>query len=176
MIIQATLYPLEDDMQAQLTARARLVLPAEAGLELSVRAGIGASVAFASATGGITVTGGLLLRGGLDAAAELTYGGGLLTFDANARISVQPVLTLRIEADIMIEAPAAGPWRWPYELASYSYPTGLEFGMVAPFHYRSDQPLQLPSVSDIQWIVPQIDVSALALQLAGQVRRGMTQA
>ncbi len=173
MVIRATLYPLDDDMQAELSASARLVLPAEAGLELSVRAGIGASVAIASATGGITVTGGVLLRGGLDAAANLTYARNLLTFDAQARISVQPVLTLRIEADIMIEAAVGGPWRWPYELASYSYATGLEFGMVAPFHYRSDQPLQLPSVNDIQWIVPQIDVGDLAVQLAGNVRRGI---
>ncbi|GAB2756770.1 hypothetical protein GCM10027020_06170 [Nocardioides salsibiostraticola] len=173
MVIRATLYPLEDDLQAELSASARLVLPAEAGLELSVRAGIGASVAIASATGGITVTGGVVLRGGLDASASLTYARDLLTFDARARIQVEPVLTLRIEADVMIEAVAAGPWRWPYELASYSYPTGLTFGMVAPFSYRSDQALRLPSASDIEWIVPQIDVAALATQIGGQVRRGI---
>lgn len=173
MVIRATLYPLEPDLQAELSASARLVLPAEAGLELSVRAGIGASVAFASATGGITVTGGVLLRGGLDASATLAYARDLLTFDAIATISVQPVLTLRIEADFMIEAAVGGPWRWPYELASYEYGAGLRFGMVAPFHYRSDQPLQLPSLNDIQWIVPQIDVSQLAMQIAGRVRSGI---
>ena len=64
MVIRATPYPLEDDMQAELAASARLVLPGEAGL------------------------------------------------------------------------------------------------VIAPFHYRSDQPLQLPSANDIQWIVPEIDVSA----------------
>jgi hypothetical protein len=173
MVIRGAFDPLEEDLNAELSAEARLVLPSEAGLELSVRAGIGASVAIASATGGITLTGGVLLRGGLDASARLAYAKGILAFDTQARISVQPVLTLRIEADILIEAALGGPWRFPYELASYSYATGLEFGMIAPFHYQSDQPLRLPDASDIQWIVPQIDVSALASRVAGQVRGGL---
>jgi hypothetical protein len=173
MVIRAAFDPLEEPMNAELSAEARLVIPAEAGLELSVRAGIGASVVIASATGGITVTGGVLLRGGLDASARLAYAHSILTFDTNARISVQPVLTLRIEADILIEAAIGGPWRFPYELASYSYSTGLEFGMIAPFHYQSDQPLRLPQVSDIQWIVPDINVGALADRIAGQVRGGL---
>jgi hypothetical protein len=45
--------------------------------------------------------------------------------------------------------------------------------MVAPFHYRSDQPLRLPEASDIQWIVPQIDVGALTDRIAGRVRAGL---
>ena len=170
MVIRATLYPLEEDMQAELAAEALIVLPAEAGLELSVRAGIGASVAIASATGGITVTGGVLLRGGARAALQLAYAREVLTFDARAEIMVRPLLTLRVEADIMIEAAVGGPWRWPYELANYEYDPGLQFGMVAPFHYQSDRPLQLPSVDDIQWIVPEIDVDALTRQIAGRVR------
>ncbi|MER7539690.1 DUF4157 domain-containing protein [Streptomyces sp. NPDC097704] len=173
MVIRGAFNPLEEDMNAELAAEARLVLPAEAGLEMFVRAGIGASVAIASATGGITVTGGVLLRGGLDASAKLAYAKGILSFDTLARISVQPVLTLRVEADILIEAAVGGSWRFPYELASYSYATGLEFGLIAPFHYQSDQPLRLPEARDIQWIVPQIDVGALANRVAGQVRAGL---
>lgn len=173
LVIRGALYPLEEDMNAELAAEARLVLPAEAGLELSVRAGVGASVAIASATGGITLTGGVLLRGGLDAAARLAYAKGVLAFDTTARISVQPVLTLRIDADITVEAVIGGSWRFPYQLAAYSYAAGLEFGMAAPFHYRSDQPLRLPEARDIQWIVPQIDIAALAGRVAGQVRGGL---
>ncbi|MFE7836531.1 DUF4157 domain-containing protein [Streptomyces sp. NPDC057474] len=173
MVIRGAFDPLEQEMNAELAAEARLVIPAEAGLEMFVRAGIGASVAIASATGGITLTGGVLLRGGLDASARLAYAKGVLAFDTLARISVQPVLTLRIEADILIEAAVGGPWRFPYQLASYSYATGLEFGMIAPFHYQSDQQVRLPEARDIQWIVPQIDVTALANRVAGQVRTGL---
>lgn len=170
MVIRGALNPLEEEMNAELSAEARLVIPAEAGIELSVRAGIGASVAIASATGGITLTGGVLLRGGLDASAKLAYARGVLMFDTLARISVQPVLTLRIEADILIEAAVGGQWRFPYELASYAYAPGLEFGLAVPFHYQSDQPVRLPAVSDIQWMIPAIDVMALANKVAGQVR------
>lgn len=170
MVIRAALNPLDEDMNAEIAAEARLVIPAEAGLELSVRAGIGLELAIANVTGGITVTGGVLLRGGLDAAARLSYARGLLTFDARAAITVAPVLTLRIEADIQVDASVAGHWRWPYELASYSYNPGLQFGMIAPFHYQSDQPLRLPSFSDIQWVVPDINVRALTDRIASQVR------
>lgn len=173
MVISAGFEPLEENPNVELSAGAKLVIPAQAGLELGIRAGIGASVAIASATGGITVTGGLLLRGGLEADAQLRYARNVLTFDASAQIKVQPVLTLRIEADILIEALVGGPWRFPYELASYSYPLDAEFGMIVPFHYQSDQPLRLPSVSDIRWITPNIDVQALARQIAGQVRTGL---
>ena len=170
MVIRAALNPLDEDMNAEIAAEARLVIPAEAGLELSVRAGIGLELAIANVTGGITVTGGVLLRGGLDAAARLSYARGLLTFDARAAITVAPVLTLRIEADIQVDASVAGHWRWPYELASYSYNPGLQFGMIAPFHYQSDQPLRLPSFNDIQWVVPDINVRALTDRIASQVR------
>jgi len=173
MVISVTMYPLEDDLDAQLAASARLVLPAELGLALTFRAGLGASVVIASATGYVTLTGGIRLRGGLDATAQLTYGKGVLTFDANAKILAALILTLAIGAEIEIDAPLAGPWRWPFTLGSWSYDTGLQFGLVAPFHYRSDQDLRLPSVSDITWITPEVDVGAMAKSVAGRVRQGI---
>ena len=166
MVITVTMYPLEDDLDAQLMANARLVLPAELSLEMQFRAGLAASVLIASADGYVTLTGGVRLRGGLDASAQLTYGRGVLTFDAMARIMAGVVLTLDIGALIRIDAPLAGPWEWPFTFGSWSYDTGLQFGLEAPFHYRSDQPLQLPSVSDIHWIVPDLDVGQLADSVA----------
>ncbi|BBZ67743.1 hypothetical protein MINS_31720 [Mycolicibacterium insubricum] len=174
MVIRATMYPLEPDHQLEAAAEATLDLPAEAGIELSVRAGIGASVAFASATGGITVVGGVLLRGGMSAKATLSYARDVLILDAAAKISATPILTLRVDADIVIEAVTGGSWRWPYNLAAYSLPLGGEFGLIAPFSYRSDQPLRLPAVSDIRWIVPDIDVTALATQVGNRVRAAIS--
>lgn len=173
MAIAAAFNPLEEDSDVEVEAQARLVLPAQAGIELSLRAAAGLSLAVASVTGGITVTGGVLLRGGLEAGVRLRYAKHILAFDAEAAVRVQPVLTLRIEADIVAEASLIGEQRWPYELASYSYATGLEFGMIAPFHYQSDQPLRLPEAKDIRWIVPDIDVGALTDRISGKVRAGL---
>ncbi|MEV7731557.1 DUF4157 domain-containing protein [Streptomyces sp. NPDC088921] len=172
-VIAAAFNPLEEDSDVEVEAQARLVLPAQAGIELSLRAAAGLSLAVASVTGGITVTGGVTLRGGLEAGVHLRYAKHILAFDAEAAVRVQPVLTLRIEADIVAEASLIGEQRWPYELASYSYATGLEFGMIAPFHYQSDQPLRLPEAKDIRWIVPDIDVSALTDRISGKVRAGL---
>ncbi|MER7582102.1 DUF4157 domain-containing protein [Kitasatospora sp. NPDC097691] len=173
LVIAAAFNPLEQDTDLEVGAKARLVLPAEAGLELRVRAAAGLSAGVASVTGGISVTGGVLLKGGLNAEAALVYARNVLSFDAKAEIRVQPVLTLSIAADITAKARLLGEKSWPYELAAYAYATGLEFGLVAPFHYQSDQPLRLPEAKDIQWITPKIDVMALAGQITDRVRSGL---
>ncbi|MFJ9456287.1 DUF4157 domain-containing protein [Kitasatospora sp. NPDC101447] len=173
LVISAAFDPLEQDTDLEVGAKARLVLPAEAGLELRLRAAAGLSAGVASVTGGISVTGGVLLKGGLNAEAALVYARNVLSFDAKAEIKVQPVLTLRIAADITAKARLLGETSWPYELAAYAYETGLEFGLIAPFHYESDQPLRLPEAKDIQWITPKIDVMALAGQITDRVRSGL---
>ncbi len=115
----------------------------------------------------------MLLKGGLNADAALVYARKVLSFDAKAEIKVQPVLTLAIAADITAKARLLGEKSWPYELASYAYETGLEFGLIAPFHYESDKPLRLPEAKDIQWITPKIDVMALAGQITDRVQHGL---
>ncbi|MGW7018086.1 eCIS core domain-containing protein [Streptomyces decoyicus] len=173
MKIGAAFNPLAKDSALDVAARAQLVLPASAGVELSLRAAAGLSVIVASITGGITVTGGVHLAGGLDAKVALSYAKQVLVLDAEAAIRVRPVLTLGISADITAEASLLGTKRWPYKLASYAYPLGLEFGMVVPFHYQSDKTLQPPQAKDIRWIVPDINVRSLTSSLAGRVRTGL---
>ncbi|RKT20018.1 uncharacterized protein DUF4157 [Streptomyces sp. 1114.5] len=173
LVLSAAFNPLEADTDLKVGAKARLVLPAEAGLELRLRAAAGLSAGVASITGGISVTGGVLLRGGLNAEAELVYARKVLAFHAQAQIKVQPVLTLAITADITAKARLLGEKSWPYELAAYAFDTGLEFGLIAPFDYESDKPLRLPEAKDIQWITPKIDVLALAGQITDRVRSGL---
>lgn len=174
MVIRGSLYPLEEQTGAALSAEARLVLPASAGLRLKVYVGLGLEAGkLLSLTGGITVAGGVQLVGGLDAAAKLAYAGNLLTFDTQATISVKPVLTLDLGAEIRMEALVGGPWTYPYHLAGYSFDTGLEYGLIAPFQYRSDQGLRLPEAKDIRWITPTLDIGALGRRVLAQVRGGL---
>lgn len=173
MVIAVTMYPLEDDLDAQLTASARVVLPAEMGIELKFRAGISASVLIAWATGYVTLTGGVMLVGGFDSTVAISYAKGILVLTADAQILAKLLLTLAIGAEIEIDSRLAGPWNWPYQLAAWTFDPGLQFGLVAPFNYRSDQDLRVPSISDIKWIVPDIDVWALAFSAASQVRKGI---
>jgi hypothetical protein len=171
-VVTASFDPLAEDTNLDLTASSRLVIPAHAGLALSARLGIGLSAAVATATGGITLTGGVALDGGFDASVSLHYHGGALVVDARAGIRVQPVLSLTIDADFMIDSPVYTN-RWPYQLAAYRYDTGLLFGMAIPVHYATNEEFRLPAARDIEWIVPDIDVGALAERVGDRVRAGI---
>ena len=128
MVIGVTMYPLEDDPDAQLMASARLVLPAELSLEMQFRAGIAASVVIASATGCVTLTGGVRLRGGLDASAHLTTP-GTCTFDAMARSwpARADARDRRDSSRSTRRSPGRGSGRSSSRRASYG--TGLQFGL-----------------------------------------------
>jgi Domain of unknown function (DUF4157) len=171
-VVTASFDPLADDSNLDMTANSRLVIPAHAGIGLSARLGVGLSAAVATATGGITVTGGLALDGGLNAGVTLHYRGRAFSIDAQAGIRVQPVLTLGIDADLMIDSPVYSN-RWPYQLAAYRYDTGLVFGMNIPLHYASNEDFRFPSGNDIQWIIPDIDIGALAGRIGDRVRAGI---
>ncbi len=172
MVIRAALDPLAEDTNLDVEASARLDIPLHAGLRLSARVGLGLSLVAGTATGGITVAAGLALDGAVGADTSIRYRGGIVVVDAHAGINVRPALTLSIDADLQVDSPVYSH-TWPYQLAAYRYDTGLEFGMVVPLHYASNEPFRFPSVQDIRWTIPQIDVGALAERVGNRVREGM---
>ena len=82
--------------------------------------------------------------------------------DAFAAIEAGLVLGLKLDADVMAEA-GIGPFsvstKKVWNLASFRYPTGLKFGMKAPFHYASNEPFKAPTMDSLEWITPDINVS-----------------
>lgn len=169
-VVTASFDPLADDSNLDLTASSRLDIPAQAGMSLSVRLGVGASAAVATVTGGITAEGGVPIDAGLSTPITLHYHGGAFAIDAKPGIRVQPVLTLGIDADIMLDS-LVYSHRWAYRLAAYRYDTGLTFGMEVPLHYATNEDFRFPSAGDIQWTFPDIDdIGALAKRIGARVR------
>jgi hypothetical protein len=166
--IAAALNPLEENPNLDLQMSGRLVIPASAGIYLSVRGGLGVSAGIASVTGGITATGRIGVRGGLEAGVDVRYAQNRFSLDAFAEISASPVISLSLDADVTAEA---GAWGFTirrskvWHLASFEYGSGMRFGLRAPIHYASNEPFRAPSISDIQWITPSVNVSDVVGQL-----------
>jgi hypothetical protein len=162
--IEAAFNPLEDDPDPVLDMGATLVIPAYAGIYGKVRGSIAIDVAIASVSGGLTVTASADLEGGLKAAVKIHYEKSRFTLDAFAAIEAALVLGLKLDADVMAEA-GIGPFsvstKKVWNLASFRFPTGLKFGMKAPFHYASNEPFKVPSMDQIEWITPQLSVGEM---------------
>ena len=162
--IMAAFNPLDENPDLELQMGAQFVIPAYAGIWVSVRGAIGVSVAIASVTGGLTVRGDLGLSGGLDSHVDIAYKASRYTIDAEAAIRARPVLKLSLDADITAEAgigPASVEKKWVWRLAGFEAGSDLEFAIIAPLHYASDQPFAFPSLDQIRFVYPKIDASKI---------------
>jgi hypothetical protein len=163
--------PLEPNPDLEVEAGARLVIPAHAGIALSIRGAIGLSAGVASVTGGLTVTGEAGIRGGLEAGVQIRYARGMFSLDAEASLRASPVLRVLLDADVTAEAGAFGfeirrqrVWR----LTGFELPLGGEVGLTMPVHYDSEAGLRTPSLQDIRWITPSLDPSAMGSRAISQ--------
>jgi hypothetical protein len=152
--------PLEDDPDFDLTAGARLNVPAHAGVWATLKGGLALSAGIAEVSGTINATGRAALQGGAAAEAQVHYTKARHSFDAKVTVDVELVLGLSLDAEVAAEA-GIGPFKVhtskAWNLASFEYKPGIRAGLVAPFHYASDEPFKAPSLDDIQWIKPTFD-------------------
>ena len=169
--IMAAFNPLEENPDLELQMGAQLVIPAYAGIWVSVRGAIGVSVAIASVTGGLTVRGDLGLRGGFDSKVDIGYRASRYTVDAEAAIRARPVLKLSLDADITAEAgvgPLSVEKQWVWHLAGFEAGSDLEFAIIVPLHYASDEPFAFPSLDQIRFVYPKIDASKILPSIVEQ--------
>ncbi len=160
------------EAETQVTGRAELVVPADAGLRLFVRGALGAGIPLVSATAGVEIGGQLGIQGALRAGVEVNWTPTTgLTLDAEAEIFAEPVFKFDITAFVLVELDL---WltsielyskRWT--LAQFEYGSGLRLGAKFPVHYQEGQPFE-PSIDDIEFQVPDIDARQL---LSGLVER-----
>lgn len=166
--------PLSEQTNFELAADAMLVIPAHAGVSLTISGALGVDVAgLATVSGGLSATGTADLQGGFRAGVHVIYAQGKFALDADAEIRAALKLLLGIDAYVELEAGILGlkyEKKKVWNLAAYALDTGLEFGLKAPLHYASDEPFHAPSFSDITWTKPNIDVKELLPRLIRQAR------
>jgi Domain of unknown function (DUF4157) len=159
--IEAAFNPLEDNPDPEITLTSTLHIGGGVHITGSIEGKIELDALIASVGGGLTITARASLDGALDSSVTLHYKQGRFEADADFKILLALALTLALKAFVEAEA---GVWKFKirtrkdWTLKEFHYDTGLQFGMKLkkPIHYVSDQPTQLPSLSDIEWIKPDI--------------------
>lgn len=163
-----TYNPAHED-QTRITGDAHLNIPANAGLRLSVRAGIGLGITGASATGGLDIGGTLGIEGAAEAGVhvEWTPTTGL---DIRAQLAVyaQPSFTFDIGGYVSVRALGFSVYDNRWQFASYTFGSDYRFGIRLPIHYREGEPFDI-SLDDVQFEVPNIDTNQLLRGLIARI-------
>lgn len=156
--------PSHED-QTHITGCAKLHIPADAGLRLYVKGGVGAGIPVVSAEAGLEVGGSIGLAGA--AAAEVavdwtpTQG---LQIEALGSIYVQPKFVFDVSAYVLVELDlwlvTKTLYNKKWKLAGMDYGSDMKFGLKFPITYREGQPFDI-SMSDVQFELPTVDPSSI---------------
>lgn len=162
-------YNPDREQDTRITGDASLSIPADAGLRLSVRAGIGLGITGASATGGLEIGGSLGVAGAAEASVhiEWTPSQGL---DLEARVGVhaQPSFTFDISGYVSVRALGMSVYDNRWEFASYTFGSDYRFGISLPIHYQEGQPFDI-SLNDVEFEVPDINTNSLLRGLVSRI-------
>jgi hypothetical protein len=165
--------PLEDNPNLELQAGAQLVIPAGAGVWVSIEGGVAISAYIASISGTLRATGRAELLGGFTAGINLTYQRNRFAVEAPLELIARPRVTLSLDAVATAEAGVSVfsvRTEKAWNLASYTWGANFEVGLRTRLAYASDTGFQIPSPDQIEFIRPQIDAGALLGQLFGGSR------
>lgn len=153
----------------RVTGDAHLNIPADAGLRLAVRAGIGLGIPGASVTGGLEIGGLLGIAGAAEAGVHIDWSPATgLSIDAFGELHAEPVFRFDVSGYVSVRALGFSVYDQRWQLAALQLGSGLRFGVRFPIHYREGQPFDV-SLSDVEFIVPDIDTDRLLRQLIHQI-------
>jgi len=166
-------YNPDHEDQTHVTGSAELHVPASAGLRLYVQGGIGAGIPIVSATAGLEVGGRLGLEGALNTGVNIDWTPAEgLKIDALGELYVQPKFVFNIEAFVNVELDlllkTITLYERSWELARMEFGSNLRFGVKFPVHYEEGKPFDI-SLSDVEFIVPDVDVKDLISDLVDAV-------
>lgn len=161
-------YNPSHEENTHISGGAHLNVPADAGVRLFVRAGIGLGIPGASATGGLEIGGQLGIAGAAEASVNFDWTPATgLEINAEGYIHAQPRFVFDISGYVEVEALWVTVYEQRWNFASFEYGSDLTFGVRFPIHYREGQPFDI-ALSDVQFETPNIDTDDI---LSGLIDR-----
>jgi len=152
-----------------ITGDAHLNIPANAGLRLNVRAGIGLGITGASATGGLDIGGTLGIEGAAEAGVHVDWTPATgLDITAELAVHAQPSFTFDIGGYVSVRALGFEVYDNRWQFASYTFGSDYRFGIRLPIHYHEGEPFDI-STDDIEFEVPDIDTNQLLRGLIDRI-------
>ncbi len=162
------IYNPDHEENTTITGTGRFVIPADAGLRLYARAGIGISIGIARVSGNIEVGAGLGLDGAAEANVDVNWSpANGLELKAEGAIYVQPKfkfdLSAVLEASLLFLSK-----EWRKTLAQFEYGPDLRFGIRFPIHYKEGEPFDI-SLDDVEFDTPEVDIPELVKGLGRKI-------
>lgn len=152
-----------------VTGDAHLNIPADAGLRLAVRAGIGLGITGASATGGLEIGGMLGIGGAAEAGVHIDWTPSTgLRIDAVGELHAEPKFVFDIGGYVSVRVISFEVYGNRWQFASYEFGSNMRFGVRFPVDYIEGQPFDI-SLNDVEFIVPEIDTGELLRGLVDQI-------
>jgi hypothetical protein len=152
-----------------VTGDVHLKVPAQAGLRLAARAGIGLGITGASATGGLEIGGTLGIEGAAEAGVHIDWSPKTgLDIKAKVSVSAQPSFTFDVSGYVSVKALGFSIYDQRWQLAAFKYGSDMTFGIALPVHYHEGEPFNI-SLDDVQFQVPDINPGATVRGLIGQI-------
>ncbi|ADW69491.1 eCIS core domain-containing protein [Granulicella tundricola] len=160
--LDGTFYPLEDNPDLDLKFTSTIYVGGSAYISGKISGAIELEAGIARVKGGLAITATASLNGFTASKVTLEYSKGKFTAEADFKLLV--ALALGLALDAFVEGELGVGWfsvsrRKDWNLASYTYNTGLQFGMALkkPIHYDSVDGVKLPTFNDIEWITPSLE-------------------
>lgn len=160
--VEAAFNPLDEKPDVDVVLTSTLFIGASACISGRIAGSIVVDAGIASVSGGLAITATASLDGHVASQVTIHYQQSRIELDANFEMLVALAIILALDAFVKAHAgfaPFSIDREKDWNLATYKYDTGMQFGMKLknPLHYASDQPMKLPSFDDIEWTVPKID-------------------
>lgn len=162
-------YNPDREENTHITGNAHVNVPADAGLRLGARAGIGLGITGASATGGLELGGALGIAGAAEASASIDWKPSQgLQINTEGYLHAEPKFKFDVSGYVAVTALGMSVYDNRWELAAYELGSNLRLGVRFPINYREGQPLKL-SLDNVQFEVPDVDPAAMVRDLGNRI-------